>query len=68
MAREIYLALRIAGHYHWLAKPTAISYKWPAKALEFIDSGPPALLNNPRRIERVVFVSFLKHDMEVFDG
>ncbi len=38
------------------------------KALEFIDSGPPALLNNPHCCRRVVCCSFLKHAMEVHYG
>ena len=42
---------------------------WAVKALEFIDSGPPALLNNPpRSMKRVLFVPFLKHAMEVHYG
>jgi hypothetical protein len=41
---------------------------WPGKALEFINSGPPALLNNPRRSKRVVYFPFLKHAMEVHYG
>lgn len=41
---------------------------WLGKALEFIDSGPPALLNNPCRSRRVVNFPFLKHAMEVHYG
>lgn len=41
---------------------------WAMKAYEFIDSGPPALLNNPRCCRRVVCSSFLKHAMEVRYG
>jgi hypothetical protein len=41
---------------------------WPGKALEFINSGPPALLNNPRCSKRVVYFPFLKHAMEVHYG
>lgn len=42
---------------------------WAVKALEFFDSGPPALLNNPpRSMKRVLFVPFLKHAMEVHYG
>ncbi|MEW5782561.1 MAG: hypothetical protein AB1800_09175 [Pseudomonadota bacterium] len=50
------------------AKPSKTK-GWPWKALEFINSGPPALLNNPRRSHRrgVIF-PFLKHAMEVHYG
>ena len=41
---------------------------WLGKALEFINSGPPALLNNPLRSKRVVIFPFLKHAMEVHYG
>ncbi len=41
---------------------------WLGKALEFIDSGPPALLNNPCCSRRVVNFPFLKHAMEVHYG
>jgi len=41
---------------------------WPGKALEFINSGPPALLNNPPCSKRVVYFPFLKHAMEVHYG
>lgn len=41
---------------------------WGVKALEFINSGPPALLNNPRCSRRVVYSPFLKHAMEVHYG
>lgn len=41
---------------------------WPVKALEFINSGPPALLNNPCCSKRVVYFPFLKHAMEVHYG
>lgn len=41
---------------------------WLGKALEFINSGPPALLNNPLRSMRVVYFPFLKHAMEVHYG
>jgi hypothetical protein len=41
---------------------------WPVKALEFIDSGAPALVNNPLRSMRVVYYPFLKHAMEVHYG
>ncbi|MHB1429523.1 MAG: hypothetical protein ACYC5U_08810 [Rhodocyclaceae bacterium] len=41
---------------------------WPGKALEFINSGPPALLNNPCCSKRVVYFPFLKHAMEVHYG
>jgi hypothetical protein len=41
---------------------------WVVKAHEFINSGPPALLNNPCCCRRVVFHSFLKHAMEVRHG
>lgn len=41
---------------------------WPGKALEFINSGPPALLNNPCCSRRVVNFPFLKHAMEVHYG
>lgn len=41
---------------------------WTVKAPEFINSGPPALLNNPCCCRRVVFDSFLKHAMEVQHG
>ncbi len=41
---------------------------WPGKALEFINSGPPALLNNPCCSKRVVCFPFLKHAMEVHYG
>lgn len=41
---------------------------WRGKALEFINSGPPALLNNPRCSKRVVYFPFLKHAMEVHYG
>lgn len=41
---------------------------WAMKAFEFINSGPPALLNNPCCCRRVVCFSFLKHAMEVHYG
>jgi hypothetical protein len=41
---------------------------WTMKAHEFIDSGPPVLLNNPCCCRRVVCSSFLKHAMEVHYG
>lgn len=41
---------------------------WAMKAHEFIDSGPPVLLNNPCCCRRVVCCSFLKHAMEVHYG
>lgn len=41
---------------------------WAVKAHEFINSGPPALLNNPCCCRRVVCHSFLKHAMEVYYG
>lgn len=41
---------------------------WAVKALEFINSGPPALLNNPCCSRRVVISPFLKHAMEVHYG
>jgi hypothetical protein len=41
---------------------------WTRKAHEFIDSGPPVLLNNPCCCRRVVCSSFLKHAMEVHYG
>lgn len=42
---------------------------WTVKALEFINSGAPALLNNSRRSHRrVVIIPFLKHAMEVHHG
>lgn len=41
---------------------------WAMKAHEFIDSGPPVLLNNPCCCRRVVCCSFLKHAMEVRYG
>lgn len=41
---------------------------WLGKALEFINSGPPALLNNPCCSKRVVYFPFLKHAMEVHYG
>jgi hypothetical protein len=41
---------------------------WAMKAHEFIDSGPPVLLNNPCCCRRVVCCSFLKHAMEVQYG
>lgn len=41
---------------------------WTMKASEFINSGPPALLNNPCCCRRVVSFSFLKHAMEVHYG
>jgi hypothetical protein len=41
---------------------------WVGKALEFINSGPPALLNNPCCSKRVVYFPFLKHAMEVHYG
>jgi hypothetical protein len=41
---------------------------WVGKALEFINSGPPALLNNPCCSRRVVIDPFLKHAMEVHYG
>jgi hypothetical protein len=41
---------------------------WAMKAHEFIDSGPPVLLNNPCCCRRVVCSSFLKHAMEVHYG
>lgn len=41
---------------------------WAMKAHEFIDSGPPALLNNPCCCRRVVCGSFLNRVMEVQYG
>lgn len=41
---------------------------WAVKALEFINSGPPALLNNPCCSRRVVVSPFIKHAMEVHYG
>jgi hypothetical protein len=41
---------------------------WTMKAHEFINSGPPVLLNNPCCCRRVVCSSFLKHAMEVHYG
>ncbi len=41
---------------------------WLGKALEFINSGPPALLNNPPCSMRVVYFSYFKHAMEVHYG
>lgn len=41
---------------------------WAMKALEFSNSGPPALLNNPRCIRRVVCFPFHKHALEVHHG
>lgn len=41
---------------------------WAEKAPEFINSGPPALLNNPCCSRRVVIDPFLKHAMEVHYG
>lgn len=41
---------------------------WAMKALEFFDSGPPALLNNPCCSRRVVCFPFHKHALEVHHG
>ncbi len=41
---------------------------WAMKAHEFIDSGPPALLNNPCCCRRVVCGSFLNRVTEVQYG
>lgn len=41
---------------------------WAMKALEFSNSGPPALLNNPRCSRRVVCFPFHKHALEVHHG
>jgi hypothetical protein len=41
---------------------------WARKAPEFINSGPPALLNNPCRSRRITVGPFLKHAMEVHYG
>lgn len=41
---------------------------WARKALEFINSGPPALLNNPCCSRRITVGPFLKHAMEVHYG
>lgn len=41
---------------------------WARKAPEFINSGPPALLNNPCCSRRIVVDPFLKHAMEVHYG
>lgn len=38
------------------------------KACEFINSGPPALLNNPQCCMRVVGISFHTYAMEVDYG
>ncbi len=51
------------------ALPAPLQIKgWALKALEFFDSGPPALLNNPFRSRRVVCFSIHKHAMEVHHG
>lgn len=49
-------------------RPMPIMKGWAMKAFEFINSGPPALLNNPCCCRRVVCFSFLKHAMEVHYG
>jgi hypothetical protein len=41
---------------------------WAMKALEFCNSGPPALLNNPCCSRRVVCFPFHKHALEVHHG
>jgi hypothetical protein len=41
---------------------------WARKAPEFINSGPPALLNNPCCSRRIDVDPFLKHAMEVHYG
>jgi len=41
---------------------------WARKAPEFINSGPPALLNNPCCSWRITVGPFLKHAMEVHYG
>ena len=41
---------------------------WAMKACEFINSGPPALLNNPQCCMRVVGISFHTYAMEVDYG
>lgn len=41
---------------------------WTRKAPEFINSGPPALLNNPCCSRRINVGPFLKHAMEVHYG
>lgn len=52
-----------------ISPPLSKTKGWTGKALEFINSGPPALLNNSRRSHRrVVIIPFLKHAMEVHYG
>ncbi|MBS3936289.1 MAG: hypothetical protein KGZ43_08955 [Sulfuritalea sp.] len=55
----------VAGADALSSAPVRQTEGWPVKALEFIDSGAPALLNNPLRSMRVVSFPFLKHAMEV---
>lgn len=65
-------------HKNLCARPTFLLFKfsarlpqtqgWAMKAHEFIDSGPPALLNNPCCCRRVVCGSFLNRVMEVQYG
>jgi hypothetical protein len=65
-------------HEILLARPTFPLFKfsarlsqtqgWAMKAHEFIDSGPPALLNNPCCCRRVVCGSFLNRVTEVQYG
>lgn len=56
--------LRLTSVFHRLPQTKG----WAMKAHEFIDSGPPVLLNNPCCCRRVVCCSFLKHAMEVQYG
>ncbi|WP_126443927.1 hypothetical protein [Sulfuricystis multivorans] len=68
LSSVIVLFASAAMHAKCLASPSHVSpipsetKGWTGKALEFINSGPPALLNNSRRSHRrVVILPYLKH-------
>jgi len=67
---KVLLAVFPASHISSFSRfrPYLQTRGWGVKALEFINSGPPALLNNPRCSRRVVYSPFLKHAMEVHYG
>lgn len=53
---------------HSSFRPRSQTKGWAVKAFEFLNSGPPALLNNPPCSRRIVCCPFLKHAMEVHYG
>ncbi len=61
------VAAPVSSQFRRIRSPAQIK-GWAVKAHEFINSGPPALLNNPCCCRRVVCHSFLKHAMEVHYG